>query len=318
MITRLIWAGAVAGLISAPALAQYPSKPIRILVPFAAGGSADIGTRAVAQALSRSLGSPVVVETKPGADGQIAGVEVAKSAPDGYTLFMGSTTALFFVPAVRRTPPYDPASDFTPISSFYATSYFVFVHDRVPASSLRELIEYARTNPGKLAYGTGNSTSILVTAELLANANAEMFHVPYKGDAPVVLDLITGRIQMTIGSPGPAMPHVKNGKLRALATLLPERSALLPDVPTITEAGYPAPKVRGWGGFFAPAKLPTDITERLSREINAALRRADVREQLAKGGYEPLGSSPAELAALVKEQREVWRRAIREAGIKQE
>lgn len=317
-IVRWIAAVGAFSLAAAHAMAQYPSKPIRILVPFAAGGGGDIVTRALALPLSQALGQPVVVEPKPGADGQIAAIETMRSPNDGHTLLFGSTTSMSSVPAVRKTPPYDPNIDFTPISSFCTVTFFLFVHPSVPARSLRELVDYARLHPGKLSYGSGNATSIMAAAELQAHARINMVHIPYKGEAPAALDFSAGRIQVMFATPASMMPLVKDGKLRALVTTLGQRSPLLPDVPTIGEAGYPEPSALGWVGFFGPANMPPAVTERLSREINAILQRDEMREQLAKYGFAARGSSPEELAFLVKQQLEIWRSAVRAGTIVQE
>ena len=297
--------------------AQYPNKPIRLVVPFAAGGAAEIGCRALAQALSQSLGQPVIVEARPGADGQIAGVEVMRAAADGYTLFNGTATGLSYVPAVRKAP-YDPTADFTPLSTFYIASFFLYVHPSVPAKSIAELIDYARANPGKLSYGTAASTAIILTADLLAHTRTQMVHVPYKGEALAMPDLLAGRIQLMFGTPLTGAQHTRDGKLRALVTMLPERSPSLPDVPTLREAGLPEPSVASWGGMFGPAKLPRDIVERLSREITLALKRPDVQEQMLRAGLAPRGSPPEELAVLVKQQLDAWRRAVREGKIERQ
>ena len=300
------------------AQAQYPTKPIRIIVPFAAGGAGELGTRIVAQPLSQALGQPVIVETRPGADGQIAALETMRATADGYTIFAASGGAMFAIPALRKTSPYDPVADFTPISSFYTSTFFVFVHPSVPARSLGELIDYARTNPGKLSYGSGNMFSIVAMAQLLQQTRTSMVHVPYKGEGPAVLDFITGRIQVMLATPAALLAHLKEGKLRALATTLPQRSSILPDVPTFAEAGFPEPRLVPWGGFVGPAGLPRNVTERLSREINLILKRDDVREKLASLGSAGRGSSPEELAEFIKEQVVAWRQGIREAGIPQE
>jgi tripartite-type tricarboxylate transporter receptor subunit TctC len=300
------------------AQAQYPTKPIHIIVPFAAGGGGDLTARVIAQPLSQALGQPVIVDLKPGADGQIAALETMRATADGYTIFAASGGAMSAVPALRKTSPYDPLADFTPISSFYTASNFVLVHSSVPARSLGELIDYARTNPGKLSYGSGNTYSVVAMAQLLQQTRTNMVHVPYKGEGPAVLDFITGRIQVMVATPAATLVHLKEGKLRALATTLPQRSSILPDVPTFAEAGFPEPRLVGWSGFVGPAKLPRDVSERLSREINLVLKRDEVREQVAKLGFVVRGSSPEELAEFIKEQLVAWRQGIRDAGIPQE
>lgn len=298
--------------------AQYPTKPIRIIVPFAAGGGADLITRIVAQPLSQALGQPVIIDTKPGADGQIAALETMRAAPDGYTIFMGTAGAMSANSALRKAPQYDPLVDFTPISSFFLATFFIFVHSSLPAHSLGGLIDYARMNPDKLSYGSGNTFSIVVMAQILKHTQTSMVHVPYKGEAPAMLDFTTGRVQVMLATPANTLVHLKDGKLRALATTLPQRSSLLPDVPTIAEAGLPTPSLAPWGGFFGPAKLPRDLTERLSREIGLILKRDDVREQMEKLGFAGRGSSPEELGEYVKGQLVAWRQGIRQAGIPQE
>jgi tripartite-type tricarboxylate transporter receptor subunit TctC len=300
------------------ALAQYPNKPIRLVLQFPAGGIADAVARIVAQPLSQALGQPVIVDNRPGADGAIAGEAVMKAAPDGYTLLLATNSTLSAVPTLRKNPPYDPVTDFAPISMVGRFSFFVFTRTDVPAKTLGDLVNYARANPGKLNYGTGNTTSILATAQFKSLAGIDMVQVPYKGDAPATTDLLGGRIDLVIASTVPGLALAKEGKIRALATLLARRSSHLPDVPTMAEAGFPKYSVTSWAAIFGPAKLPRPIVERLTREINAILQRPEVKEQLERQAFEGEGSTSEELGVFVKEQLEVWRRAVREAGIPQE
>lgn len=298
--------------------AQYPNKPVRLIVPFPPGGAAEVGARIFAQPLGQALGQPVVIETKPGADGAIAADATMKAAPDGYTLFYATNTAFSWVPAVRKDPPYDPVNDFTPVSLVGQFGFFLFSHPSVPATNMKELFAYLRANPGKLNYGSGNSTSIVSTAQLLQREKLDVVHVPYKGDGPLMVDLLGGRVHFAIATPGTAAPQVREGKLRALATLLPSRSPLLPDAPTMAEAGLKELSVTPWGGVFGPKGLPRDIADRVSRELQAVLKRPEVREAFGKLAFEPRGSTPEQLAAYTREQLAVWRRAIADAGIKPE
>ena len=297
------------------ALPQYPSKPIRFIVGFPPGGSADPVARIVGAALSQQLGQPVVVENKPGADSAIAAELAAKSPPNGYTIFFGSNSAMTAAVALRKNPPYDPLADFTPVSLIGRATVFLYVHPGVPATTLREFIEHARSNPGKLNYATGNPLSILYNVQLMNSAGIDMLHVPYKGEGPLVPDLVAGRVQSSFLSVGSAVPLAKDGRLRPLAVLLQRRSPLLPDVPTIDEAGASAVTVRHWAGVFGPARLPREVVTRLNREINIALEKPDVIEQLQRQGYFVEASTPEGLAAINRDDLALWRRLVREAGI---
>ena len=315
---RRVLAAVALAVLCAGTHAQYPNKPIRLIVPFPPGGAAEVGARIFAQPLGQALGQPVVIETKPGADGAIAADATMKAAPDGYTLFYATNTAFSWVPAVRKDPPYDPVNDFTPVSLVGQFGFFLFSHPSVPATNMKELLAHVRANPGKLNYGSGNSTSIVSTAQLLQREKLDVLHVPYKGDGPLMVDLLGGRVHFAIATPGTAAPQVREGKLRALATLLPSRSPLLPDAPTMAEAGLKDLSVTPWGGVFGPKGLPRDIADRVSRELQAVLKRPEVREAFGKLAFEPRGSTPEQLAAYTREQLAVWRRAIADAGIKSE
>ena len=307
---------ALAGGVAHDASAQnYPSRPIRVVVPFPPGGTADVVARILAQPLGQALGQALVVDNRAGADGAVAALLVMNALPDGHTLFLASNSPMSAVPTMHRKPPYDPRTDFTAITLIGKFTFFMFVNSAVPAKTLTEFIDYARANPGKLNYGSGNTTAIVSMAQLSLLAKLDMTHVPYKGDAPTTADLIAGRVQSAFMTPVPAFALAKEGKLRILATLLTKRSALAPDVPTMAEAGMPGVSVAPWLGLFAPAKLPKDITTRLSREFNAALRRPEVMEQLARQGFEAQGSTPEELAAHVRDQIDAWARVVRDAKI---
>jgi len=302
----------------ASAGAQYPNKPIRLVVPFPAGGAAELGARIFAQPLGQALGQPVIVEAKPGGDGVIAADAVMRSAPDGYTLLYATNTAFNWVPATRKQPPYDPVADFTPVSLVGYFGFFLFTHPSVPAASVAELLAYARANPGKLNSGTGNSTSQLLTAQLKLFEKLDIVQVPYKGDAPLTVDLLGGRVQMAFATPGSALPQVKEGKLRALAAMFPNRSPLLPEVPTAAEAGLGKLSITPWGGVFGPARMPKEAVDRVARELAAVLKRPEVREGLGKIAFDPRSSTPEELAAFLKDQIEVWRSTAHAVGIKPE
>ena len=222
------------------------------------------------------------------------------------------------MPATKKNPSYDPVTDFTPISMVGTFGFFVFSHPSVPANSIAELIAYAKANPGKLNYGTGNSTSMLSTAQLALLEKIDVVHIPYKGDGPLSTDLLGGRVHFAIATPGIAAPQVREGKLRVLATLLPSRSPLLPEAPTMAEAGVPGLSITPWGALFGPAKMPRDIVERVHKEFVAAMGRADVQAQMEKQAFLMSPSTPEKLGAFVKEQMESYRTILRAAGVQPE
>jgi tripartite-type tricarboxylate transporter receptor subunit TctC len=301
--------------LSFAAYAQYPNKPIRVVVPFPAGSSTDIVTRVLAASVSQAVGQQLVVDNKAGADGAIAAADVAKAAPDGYTLLMATNSPMSAVPALKKIPPYDPVADFTPITDVGRYTFFILVHPSVPAKTLGELIDYARANPGKLNYATGNTTGIVSSAYFASLAGIQLVHVPYKGEPQALTDLVAGRVQLMFCSSGTSMPQIRDGKLRPLVTTLGKRSHLLPEVPTIAEAGMPQFSITSWAGLFGPAKMPREIVERLNREFGAAMARADVQAAMEKQAFALTPSTPGELAAFVKEQMESYRRILRAAGV---
>jgi tripartite-type tricarboxylate transporter receptor subunit TctC len=301
--------------VSTLALAQYPNKPVRFIVGFPPGGSADPTTRIMAAALQEQLGQPFVVENRPGADSAIAAEQVSKMAADGYTLMFASNSAMTAAVALRKNPTYDPLKDFTPISMVGRATVFFYVHPDVPAKTLKEFIAHARANPGKLVYGTGNPLSILYGQQLMSATGMQMLHVPYKGEGPLNPDILAGRVHSSFLSTGSAVSNAKDGRLRPLAVLLERRSPLLPEVPTISEAGVPEVTVRQWAGIYGPPNLPKDIVARLNKEVNAALQRPDVISKLQSYGYSPEGSTPERLAEVNRADLELWRKLVKEAGI---
>ncbi len=298
--------------------AQYPQKPIKVIVPFPAGSATDTISRILGNAVSNAVGQPVLVENKAGADGAIAAGEVMRAAPDGYTLLMATNSPMSAVPALKKVPPYDPVADFTPITDIGRYTFFIVVHPSVPASTVSELIQYARANPGKINYATGNTTGIVSTAFFAAQAGIQMVHVPYRGEPQAIIDLVGGRVQLLFASSSTSVPQVRDGKLRALATTLAMRSHLLPDVPTIAEAGMPQFSVTSWAGLFGPAKMPREVVERINKEFAAAMARSDVQALMDKQAFVLSPSSPERLGAFVKEQMESYRNILRAAGVQPE
>lgn len=321
MTARRTFLAATAGtLLAAAALpsraqGQYPNRPVRMIVPFPAGGAADLSARIVAQSLAAGLGQPVVIDNRGGADGAVAGNAVISSSPDGYTLLFATNTGLNYAPVIRKQPPYDPLTAFTPISLVGKFGFFLFVHESVPAMTVPEFLAYVHANPGKLNYASGNSTSILTTAQLALAEKLDMLHVPYKGDAPATLDLIAGRVQMMIATPGSAMQQVAEGRLRVLAVHLRNRSPLAPEAPTAVEAGLRGLTITPWAGLFGPAGLPREVTERVAREMRTVAANPEIKAALARLAFEAQASTPEELAAFLKEQLDLWRKTAQEVGL---
>ena len=298
----------------AGAQSDWPAKQVRMVVPFPAGGGADLGARAVATHLGNAFGKPVVIDNRAGADGVVAAMEVLKSPPDGYTLFFGTATAMSYTPSVKKAPPYDPVADFTPISNFCIFTFYLMVSPSVPGRNLEEFLGHVRANPGKLAYGTGNSTGILAMAQLMSSAKLDMVHVPYKGESQAVVDMIGGRVAAMWATPA-VMPQLLKENFRPLAVLLPNRTSTMPEVPTIAEAGQPLVDILPWGGLFAPRGLPRPLVDRISKDFGEVMRKQEVITQYEKLGLIPTPSSPEAAAKQVRDQLVAWNRATRTAGI---
>ena len=301
-----------------PAAAQYPAKPVRIVLQFPAGGATDAAARILGQALTQSMGQPVIVDNRPGADGAIAAEFVAKAAPDGYTVFLASNTPMMQVPLLRKNPPYDPVADFTPITDVGRYIFILVVQPSLPARSVSELFAYARANPGKLNFGSFSSVGQLLFAQMRASTGADMILVPYKGEAPTIVDVLGGRTHFTFATPASTLAHIKEGKLRPLAILLSSRSGLLPEVPTTVEAGMAPFSVATFVSLFGPPRMPPEIVARLSKEFNAAMQLPGMREQIERQGVQLTGSTPDELGRFIGQQLDAWGRAFREAGMKPE
>jgi tripartite-type tricarboxylate transporter receptor subunit TctC len=306
----------LAVLAPSAALAQYPAKPIRMIVPFPAGGPTDSVARTVAQAMSKSLGQAMVVENKPGADGAIAAQVAAGAAPDGYTLFF-STSSVMALPIVNKSAPFDPFADFTPISTVGRFAFGMFATPSVPSGSLKEFVDYARAHPGKLNFGAANVAEHMAAEQFMKATSTDLVRIPYKGAAQALPDLIAGRIQVYFTPVGGAIGLAKEGKLRMVATMLPERLPLAPDVPTLKEAGVNGVAVHSWQVLLAPAKTPRDIVDRLSREVNAALKDPEVRAQLENRALFVEGSTPQGLAAVLQESHRDWIAFARDTGVAQ-
>jgi tripartite-type tricarboxylate transporter receptor subunit TctC len=315
------WLGALvaATVISAqPAEAQkaYPDKPVRIVVPFAAGGGVDILTRIMGQYLTERLGQQVIVDNRPGAGGNLGTDAVAKSPPDGYTLVMGTTGTHTINPGLYPKLPYDAVKDFRPITLTASVPNLLVVNPELPVKSARELIELAKASPGKLNFGSfGNGTSNHLSGELLKSvAQIDVVHVPYKNAPQAVIDLMTGQISFAFINMPLALPHVQGGKLRALAVTGAKRSTAAPEFPTMAEAGVPGFVVESWYGLLAPAGTPDAIIERLHRDVVAVLAKPEVQSAFAQQGAEPMTSTPAEFATLIAEGKKQWAEIIRISG----
>jgi tripartite-type tricarboxylate transporter receptor subunit TctC len=306
------------GLVSLTATAQnYPERVVRVINTFPAGGSGDAVIRVVFEKVSASLGQPFISETRTGAAGAIGTDHVAKSAPDGYTLVLGTASTFGTNSATVPKLPYDPVRDFTPVVMIANTPYLLLVHPSVPASNLKELVAHAKANPNKLNFGSfGNGSSNHLAYELLKQQTGmEMVHVPYKGGAPLIAALLGGEIQSSLDVYATAQSHVKSGKFKLLGVASAKRFSLLPETPTLAEQGY---RVEG-GTFFAvlgPAKMPRPIVDILNREVNKALQLPDVRERLTALGTEIAGGTPEQLASAVQAEVQKWSKLVKDRNLR--
>jgi tripartite-type tricarboxylate transporter receptor subunit TctC len=297
---------------------SYPVKPIRFIAPFAAGGALDTLTRTIAGRMQESWGQPVVVENRTGAGGNIGADIVAKAAPDGYTLVMGTIATHAINVSLYEKMPYDAVKDFAPVTIAASINNSLSLHPSVPAKNVQELVAYAKANPGKLTFGSaGSGTSQHLAGELFKTmAGVDMVHIPYKGGAPAMIDLLAGQISMTFGDIPTALPHIRAGKLRSIAVTAAKRSPLLPDVPTIAEQGLPGFDVSAWFGVFTTAGTPRPVVNQLNVEIVRILNLPDVREKLMGIGMEPVTNSPDEFAAFVRSEIAKWARVVKASGAK--
>jgi len=317
LLRSLVAAGALVFSLAAQA-DTYPSKPITIIVPFGPGSGTDTITRVIAQPLSVALKESVVVEDRPGANGALAALYVARSAPDGYTLFMSTNSPHSAAPFLMKNIGYDPVKDFAPITRMGSYTLMLCVHPDIPAKSVKELIEYAKVNPGKLSFASGNTSGVVAGETLKHWAEIDMLHVPYKSVPPALNDVLAGRMSMMFADLTTALPHVKAGTLRALAVTRLKRSALVPELPTLDEAGVKGFNMDSWAAIFAPAGTPADVIKRLNTELRKIIDSPDVKSTLAKAGFEAFSSSPTELDELVKDQLGKWGKMIKDAGIQPE
>ena len=326
MLNRRHFVGLAAAAVAAPSIlvsralgADWPVRPVRVVVPFTPGGSTDITARLVGNRLQEVWGQSVVVENKPGAGGNIAADMVAHSDPDGYTIFIvgpGLATNQFLYPSLS----YDPVGDFAPVTRLITQPNLMCVPNSSPAKSVKEFIAYCNENKGKVTYASsGNGTTLHLGGELFKRmAKVEMTHIPYRGGAPAINDLIPGRVDVIFDNMPSILSHVKAGSLRGLAVTTKDRVAVVADIPTIAESGVPGFDVFSWFGFFVPAKTPKDIVARINADTNAALAHASVKPRFEELGAAPKGSTPAELAAFLKSEIDKWGPVIQEAKIRVE
>jgi tripartite-type tricarboxylate transporter receptor subunit TctC len=317
--TRRMVLAALLCVAASPVLAQtWPEKPIRIVVGFAPGGFTDVLARLIGQKLQERLGQPVIVENKPGASGTIGADMVAKSRPDGYTLLLGHSNSNSVAPALYPKLPYDVVRDFTPIIRVATTPMLLTVNANVAAKDVQSFIALAKSKPGGLTFASSGSGSAqhLAAARFMLATGIQMTHVPYKGSGQAIVDLLSGTVDLNFESPPNVLPHLKTGKLRVLAITSEKRSALMPDVPTLSEAGVPNAEMLQWFAVLGPAGLPQPIVQKLNTEIAAILKMPEVAEKIASQGGEIIGGSSRDFADFLPKDSAAWARLIKEANVR--
>jgi tripartite-type tricarboxylate transporter receptor subunit TctC len=305
----LLLALAAQGVAGRVLAADYPTRPIRFIVPYAPGGGADAVARILGRRVGDSLGQSILIENKGGA-GSILGTDlVAKSAPDGYTMLLGQSGPISINPAVYKSLPYDPVKDFIPVVMTNSYPYVLVVNGKLPANSLQEFVALAKSKPGSINYGTTGvgAANHLMTELFSRNAGIKMTHIPYRGTALAVADLVAGQLTMVFGDPVSVLPHMRSGTLRALAVSSPQRSPVAPEVPTLMESGYPDLEAVAWHGVLVPAKTPPEIVKTLNAEFVKALRDPEIKELLSKQAMQPVGDTPAEFAAFIQKDIATWK-----------
>ena len=295
---------------------SYPSKPVRIIVPFAPGGGSDLAGRLVAAKLTERMGAQFIVENRPGAGSNLGAELAVKSPPDGYTLLLISASYTVN-PSVYKLS-FDPMNDITPIIQISGGPYVVAIHPSVPANNLKEFVDLVKKQPDKYAYGSSGNGSIMHVASeyFLDSAKIKVLHIPYKGTGPAVQDTIGGQVQLVFGAVPVTLPHVKAGRLRALAVTTQKRIAAAPDLPTVEEVGYPGYEVTNWHGLVGPKGLPRDIVERLNREIGEVVKGDEMKKNLTAEGLEPAGGTPERFGQILKSEMARWAKVVKQAGIK--
>lgn len=313
MAAAIAWTALTPGVTSAQS--NYPDKPIRLVIAFPPGGPTDLVARVLAQKLTEQMGQSVVVDNKPGANGNIAADLVAKAPSDGYTLFY-NTSAVALSPALYKKMSYDVRADFAPVALTAVIPLVLAVHPSLPVNTVQEFVQYAKANPDKLSYGSAGNGNIthLGAYLILQDKGLTAVHAPYKGSAPALTDLVAGQTQFTTDTINSALPFIKEKRLRALAVTSLKRTSVLPDVPTLNETIMPGFEVGAWQGVLVPAKTSPDIIRRLNTEVIKALASADVRAKLAIQGAEPLGSTPTEYGSYIKAELERWDRVVKQTG----
>ena len=316
---HLVAAASALPAVSRVARAQtYPARPVTIIVPFGPGSSTDTLARIIALPLGNALKQNVVVEPKPGANGTIAAYQVARAAPDGHTLILGTNTPYSAAPGLMKSISYDPVKDFAPVSRIGSFTNMLVLHPEVPAKSIPELVVYAKANPGKLSFASGNASGIVAGETFKHWAGLDIVHIPYRSVPPALNDVLSGRVSMMFTDLTAGLPHVKAGKLRALATTRLARSTLLPEIPSLHEAGITNFDMDSWAAMFAPARSPPEIVTRLNAEVRRIIDEPDVKARLGGLGFEAFSSTPDELGDFVKVQLIKWTQMIKDAGIEPE